>query len=71
MESLNSRLGSNKEEDGKITRLTVSGGWSIVGFAATSGIQVRVVLFGTVLDLRTTTSQECEAVPRRARIQGA
>ena len=26
---------------------------------------------GTVLDLRTTTSQKCEAVPRRARIQGS
>ena len=28
-------------------------------------------MFGTVLDLRTTTSQKCEAVPRRARIQGS
>ena len=30
-----------------------------------------VVSFGTDLDLRTTTSQNCEAVPRRARIQGS
>jgi len=27
-----------------------------------------VLRVGTVLDLRTTTSQKCEAVPRRARI---
>ena len=26
---------------------------------------------GTVLNLRITTSQNCEAVPRRARIQGS
>ena len=31
----------------------------------------RVVPFGTVLDLRTTTSQKCVAVPRRARIEGS
>ena len=27
-----------------------------------------VVQFGTVLDLRTATSQKCESVPKRARI---
>ena len=32
--------------------------------------KLRVVSFGTDLDLRTTTSQNCEAVPRRAHIQG-
>jgi hypothetical protein len=32
---------------------------------------LRIVPFGTVLDFRTTTSQNCEAVSRRARIQGA
>ena len=32
---------------------------------------MRVVPFGIVLDLRTTTSQKCVAVPRRARIQGS
>ena len=31
----------------------------------------RVAQFGTVLDLRTTPSQKCEAVPRRARIAGS
>jgi len=30
-----------------------------------------LVQFGTVLDLRTNTSQKREAVPRRARIQGS
>ena len=29
---------------------------------------VQTVPIGTVLNLRTTTSQKCEAVPRRARI---
>ena len=32
---------------------------------------MRVVPFGTVMDLRTTTSQNCEAVPRSARIEGS
>ena len=31
-------------------------------------LQLRAVPIGTVLNLRTTTSQKCEAVPRRARI---
>ena len=31
-------------------------------------IKLRVVPFGSVLDSRTTTSQNCEAVPRRAHI---
>ena len=31
----------------------------------------RAVPIGTVLNLRTTTSQECAAVPRRARTQGS
>ena len=31
-------------------------------------LKLRVVPFGTVLDLRTTALQNCEAVPRRARI---
>ena len=31
-------------------------------------LELRVVPFGTVLDFRTTTSQNCEAIPRRARI---
>jgi len=31
----------------------------------------RVVPFGTVLDLRTTTLQKCVAVSRRARIAGS
>jgi len=30
--------------------------------------KLRAVPIGTVLNLRTTTSQNCEAVPRRARI---
>ena len=34
-------------------------------------LELEVVPFGRVLDLRTTISQNCEAVPRRARIQGA
>ena len=34
-------------------------------------LRLRVVRFGTVLDLRTTTWQKCGAVPRRARIEGS
>jgi len=30
-------------------------------------LKLRAVPIGTVLNLRTTTSQKCEAVPRRAR----
>ena len=33
-------------------------------------LKLRVISSGTVLDLRTTTLQNCEAVPRRARIEG-
>ena len=31
-------------------------------------LELRVVPSGKVLDLRTTSSQNCEAVPRRARV---
>ena len=34
-------------------------------------LQLKNVPIGTVLNLRTTTSQKCAAVPRRARIQGS
>ena len=34
-------------------------------------LKLRVVSFGTVLELRTTPSQKCEAVARRARCQGS
>ena len=34
-------------------------------------LKLRVVPFGTVLDSRTTTAHNCEAVRRRARIQGS
>jgi hypothetical protein len=30
------------------------------------GLEVRVVKIGTILDLRTTTSQKWAAIPRRA-----
>ena len=33
-------------------------------------LRLRAVLFGTLLDFRTTTSLNCEAVPWRARILG-
>ena len=33
--------------------------------------KLRAVPIGTVLNFRTTTSQKCEAGPRRARIQGS
>ena len=36
--------------------------------AARGAAKLRAVPFGTVLNLRTTTSQKCEEVPRRARI---
>ena len=32
---------------------------------------MRAEPIGTVLDLRTANSQKCEAVPRRARIEGS
>jgi len=32
-------------------------------------LKLRIAPFGTVLDLRTTSSKNCEAVPRRARIE--
>ena len=36
------------------------------------GLKLRAVPIGTLLNLRTTTtSQKCEAVPRRARISGS
>ena len=39
-----------------------------VGLARESGrVGLRAVPIGTVLNLRTTTSQKCEAVPRRSR----
>ena len=34
-------------------------------------IELRIVVFSTVLDLRAATSHNCEAVPSRARIQGS
>ena len=34
-------------------------------------LKLRVVPFGTVLDLRTTTSQNCVAIPRRDRLEGS
>ena len=38
---------------------------------ATPALEPRAVPIGTVLDLGKTASQRCEAVPRRARIQGS
>jgi len=40
---------------------------SDIGYTYTKKFST-VVPFGTVLHLRTTSSQNCEAVPRRARI---
>ena len=34
-------------------------------------LELRAVPMGTVLNLRTTTSPKCEAVPKGARIQGS
>ena len=39
-----------------------------VSRARTLDLKLRVVQFGALLDLRTTASQNGEAVPRRARI---
>ena len=41
-------------------------GVQCLGFS--KNIKLRVVPFGTVLDLKTTTSHKCEVVPRRAHI---
>ena len=50
-------------------RLSMNKGWMKGGWRITQRIlRLRIVPFDTVLDLRRTTSQNWEAVPRRARI---
>ena len=44
---------------------------SMDGFDGFLDVEGEATACGTVLNLRTTTSQKCEAVPRRARIKGA
>ena len=48
-----------------IRRFRVQGADRIKGWDASANL---VRQFGTVLDSRTTATQKCEAVPRRARI---
>ena len=62
--SLNSGLESNKEEEGQGADHDFDAAVAV----ADDRLEHCRIAIGTVLNLRTTTSQKCEAVPRRARI---
>jgi len=64
--SINSRLESNKEEEGRGVWFAWAVVWRRVLISAFAS--ACATLQRSVLDLRTNPSQKCEAVPRRARI---